>query len=92
MDHKETVFTRLEAAEQALFQLERIRDQLLPVSKRGAMLYSVVQSLQGMQREYRVSLPMFLWMFDQAVGEELPPEVAQEEDWHDVSNGTSSIT
>ena len=86
VDHKETVFARLEEAEGALSRLDRIRDQLLPVSKRGAMLFSVVQSLQGVQREYRVSLPMFLWMFDQAVGEELPPEVAKEEQWNDVSS------
>ena len=42
----------------------------MPVAKRGAMLYAVISSLRGIQREYQFSLPFFLWMFDQAVGEE----------------------
>lgn len=72
------MYAKLVAAEKILESLDKICEELLPVAKRGAMLYSVISSLRGIQREYQFSLPFFLWMFDQAVGEE-PTEAESEE-------------
>ncbi|XP_022099208.1 dynein beta chain, ciliary-like [Acanthaster planci] len=89
VDNKEQVYAKLLEAERILDTLENIREELLPVAKRGAMLFSVVSSLVGLQREYQFSLPFFLWMFDQAVGE----DQAEEEDddqGEDIDNTTEA--
>lgn len=75
------VYEKLLEAEKILHSLDQICKDLLPVAKRGAMLYAVISSLRGIQREYQFSLPFFLWMFDQAVGDE------QKESQDDLEQG-----
>ena len=70
---------KLVEAERILETLDNIRDELVPVAKRGAMLFSITASLMGVQHEYQFSLPFFLWMFDQAVGEDQEEEIASDD-------------
>ncbi|XP_072048734.1 uncharacterized protein [Amphiura filiformis] len=70
VDNRDQVYQKLVEAEKVLESLDKICEELMPVAKRGAMLYAVISSLRGIQREYQFSLPFFLWMFDQAIGDE----------------------
>lgn len=81
VDNKHAVYTKLQELEQIISTLDTIKDGLQAVAKRGAMLYSIGTSLRGIQREYHLSLPFFLWMFDQAVGEDPPEDNSLDNDY-----------
>ncbi|XP_033641711.1 dynein beta chain, flagellar outer arm-like [Asterias rubens] len=87
VDNKDQVYVKLVEAERILETLDNIRDELVPVAKRGAMLFSITASLMGVQHEYQFSLPFFLWMFDQAVGEDQEEEIASD-DGEDLDSAT----
>ncbi|XP_033103095.1 dynein heavy chain 9, axonemal-like [Anneissia japonica] len=74
VEAKEDIYQKLLETEEVLQYLDKICNDLSPVAKRGAMLFSVMSSLEGLRREYQFSLPFFLLMFDRAVGEEPPQE------------------
>lgn len=80
VDNKQAVYARLQELEEIINTLDTIKDGLLAVAKRGAMLYSIGSSLRGIQREYHLSLPFFLWMFDQAVGEDPSHDIVGREE------------
>ncbi|XP_071959570.1 uncharacterized protein [Antedon mediterranea] len=72
VDAKEEIYQKLLETEDVLQSLNKICDELSPIAKRGAMLFSVMSSLEGLRREYQFSLPFFYLMFDRAVGDEPP--------------------
>ncbi|XP_051786676.1 dynein axonemal heavy chain 9-like isoform X2 [Erpetoichthys calabaricus] len=47
-------------------KLAELRNSLLPVAQRGALLYSILQALRSLAREYYFTLKDFLQMFDAA--------------------------
>lgn len=66
--------------QQLLTDLDLLKEELFPLARRAAMLYSILRSLQSLRNEYQFSLKFFVLLFDEAVGGELPPEFMEEEE------------
>ena len=58
-----------------LHKLQNLQDELLPIARRGALIYTVLKSLSSISPHYQFKLPQFLQMFYEAVGEDPPPDV-----------------
>ncbi|KAL5020322.1 hypothetical protein ScPMuIL_003214 [Solemya velum] len=71
---------RLNDIQQLLTDLDLLKEELFPLARRAAMLYSILRSLQSLRNEYQFSLKFFVLLFDEAVGGELPPEFMQEDE------------
>ena len=65
---------RLKDIGSRLVYLSSCRDELVLIARRGTMLFSLLRSLSLIQKEYHFTLPMFLNLFDQAIGGEFPEE------------------
>nr|XP_006816782.1 PREDICTED: dynein heavy chain 17, axonemal-like [Saccoglossus kowalevskii] len=88
VDAKDEVAAQLDQALQILSMLDQLQDELFPVAKRAALLFSVLRSLEGLQREYIFPLPFFMSLFDKAVGEDPPMEEEEPEDEEDDGEST----
>ncbi|XP_070202269.1 uncharacterized protein [Littorina saxatilis] len=75
-----------------LNDLDVLRDELYPVARRGALLFSLMRSLGSVRHEYQFSLTYFLQLFDEAVGGELPPEFGHGEDDEDGYEEEESVS
>lgn len=58
-----------------LHKLQTLQDELLPIARRGSLIYTVLKSLSAINPHYQFKLPQFLQMFFEAVGEDPPPDV-----------------
>lgn len=67
--------TKLKENVELLRKLQTLQDELLPVAKRGALLYTVLRSLSSVSSHYQFKLPQFLQMYYEAVGDDPPPDV-----------------
>ena len=76
---------RLSETHTLIEDLEALKDELYPLARRAAMLYSIIRSLQSIHNEYQFSLAYFVSLFDEAVGGELPAEFLQKSQLDDVS-------
>ena len=63
---------RLQETVNLLDDLDTLKDELYPLARRAAMLYAIVRSLQSIHKEYQFSLSYFMYLFDEAVGGEMP--------------------
>ncbi|XP_078672103.1 uncharacterized protein LOC144911712 isoform X1 [Branchiostoma floridae x Branchiostoma belcheri] len=79
VQQKQQVYHRLQQAEQVLEDIHALREELAPVAERGALLFSLLRSLEMVQREYKFSKTFFLNLFDKAVGEDFEEEEEEEE-------------
>lgn len=78
--------TKLRENLDLLQKLQNLQDELLPIARRGALIYTVLKSLSAISPHYQFKLPQFLQMFYEAVGEDPPPDVfLPEEDDTQVS-------
>ncbi len=71
--------------QEKLQELDNLRDELFPLSRRATMLYAILRSLATIHREYQFTLPYFLELFDEAIGGVFPPEYSEDSDNDDVS-------
>ncbi|XP_058857324.1 dynein beta chain, ciliary-like isoform X3 [Acipenser ruthenus] len=65
---KNQLSERLQESQSLYSSLSQLRDKLLPVAHRGALLYSILQALRVLAREYQFPLSYFLCLFDKAIG------------------------
>ena len=65
---------RLKDIGAGLLHLSTCKDELYHIARRGTMLFALLRSLSLVQKEYHFTLPMFLKLFDQAIGGEFPEE------------------
>ena len=63
-----------------LHKLQALQDELMPIAKRGALIYTVLRSLSSISPHYQFKLPQFLQMFYESVGQDPPPEVFVEDE------------
>ncbi|KAK3108743.1 hypothetical protein FSP39_014630 [Pinctada imbricata] len=84
--------TRLSDTRNLLNDLDDLKDELFPLARRAAMLFSIIRSLQSVHNEYQFSLKYFLELFDEAVGGEVPPDLwEEEEEWGYEDDDDSSV-
>ncbi|XP_056010102.1 uncharacterized protein LOC125667097 [Ostrea edulis] len=82
---------RLNDTQALLIHLNDLKDDLFPLARRAAMLFSIIRSLQSVHNEYQFSLHYFIELFDEAVGGELPPEfLSADEDEGGYEDGEES--
>lgn len=65
---------------EVLQRLQSLQDELLPIAKRGALLYSVLRSMASLSKHYQFRLPQFLQMYFEAIGEDPPMDIFIEDD------------
>ena len=80
INHSLQVAAKLRENVELLHKLQSLQDELMPVAKRGALIYTVLRSLSAISPHYQFKLPQFLQMFYESVGEDPPPEVFIEDD------------
>ncbi|XP_041092485.1 dynein alpha chain, flagellar outer arm-like isoform X2 [Polyodon spathula] len=66
-NNKNQLSERLQESQSLYRSLSQLRDKLLPVAHRGALLYSILQALRVLAREYQFPLSYFLCLFDKAI-------------------------
>ncbi|XP_069470025.1 uncharacterized protein [Ambystoma mexicanum] len=66
--HKQELSEKLEATRSLRCKLVQLRNQLLPLASRGAVLFSTLKALRPLAAEYQFSLRSFLQLFDKAIG------------------------
>lgn len=74
------VAAKLRESVELLHKLQTLQDELLPVARRGALIYTVLRSLTSISPHYQFKLPQFLQMFYEAVGKDPSPDVFVEDD------------
>ncbi|XP_015223291.2 uncharacterized protein [Lepisosteus oculatus] len=67
-NNRKQLSEKLERAKSLESRLFELRNKLLPIAQRGAQLFSVLQALRMLAREYKFPLSYFLRLFDKAVG------------------------
>ncbi|XP_071095883.1 uncharacterized protein [Haliotis cracherodii] len=84
---------KLADTQSLLDDLELLKDELFPLARRAAMMFSVLQSLPSVHKEYQFTLQYFIELFDEAVGGELPKDFGQDPDAEDgyELDGESSV-
>ncbi|XP_064650622.1 uncharacterized protein LOC135502065 isoform X3 [Lineus longissimus] len=71
---KDMCFDTWKNSQSVLGDIDQLRDELFPIARRGATLYTVIRSLPSIRQEYQFTLDYFLKLFDEAVGAEPPEE------------------
>ena len=61
------------------------QDELYPVARRGALLFTLMKSLGSVRHEYQFTLAYFLRLFDEAIGGQLPDNFGLGDDDETVS-------
>ncbi|XP_067941284.1 uncharacterized protein [Watersipora subatra] len=80
MKMKEEVAAKLRENVDLLHKLQALQDELMPVARRGALIYTVLRSLTAISPHYQFKLPQFLQMFYESVGQDPPPDVFVEDE------------
>jgi hypothetical protein len=60
--------------------LDVLKDELYPVARRAALLFTLMRSLGSVRHEYNFTLNYFLQLFDEAIGGQLPKHFGYEDD------------
>ncbi|CAH1797693.1 unnamed protein product [Owenia fusiformis] len=80
MQAKVKMAGRLRDTQQILQELDNLREEMYPIARRGALLFALLRSLGSIHREYQFTQDYFLLLFDEAVGDDLPPDMEVESD------------
>ncbi|KAJ1184768.1 hypothetical protein NDU88_001571 [Pleurodeles waltl] len=67
-NHKQEVSEKLQETTSLRKKLVQLRNQLLPLASRGALLFTTLKALRPLAAEYQFSLRFFLQLFDKAIG------------------------
>nr|XP_014352875.1 PREDICTED: dynein beta chain, flagellar outer arm-like [Latimeria chalumnae] len=69
-----SVAVKLQKAKSLYMTLLKLRNELLPLARRGGLLYSIMLALRPLLREYHFSFCYFLQLFDKTVGTKATPQ------------------
>ncbi|KAK6172547.1 hypothetical protein SNE40_016179 [Patella caerulea] len=83
---------QLSQTQKLLEDLELLRDELYPLARRAAMLYSTLRSLNVIHNEYQFSLAHFIKLFDEAVGGKLPKDFFKNDEKEGYEDGQDTTT
>ncbi|KAM9320087.1 uncharacterized protein PAF06_004553 [Gastrophryne carolinensis] len=66
-EEKKKISIEIEKSKLKLAEILQLRDMLYPIAQQGALLYSILKSLQSLAKEYDFTFDFFLNLFDKAI-------------------------